>query len=62
MAGAYSFYATKTMPLGEGGMVVSREEKLIEWVKKFRNYGKFDYKVDGFNYRMNEVTAVFGLV
>lgn len=62
IAGAYSFYATKTMPLGEGGMVVSRDKKLLEWVKKFRNYGKFDYKVDGFNYRMNEVTAALGLV
>jgi len=62
IAGAYSFYATKTMPLGEGGAVVSRNKKLIEWVKKFRNYGKFDYKVEGFNYRMNEVTAALGLV
>ncbi|MFH1453392.1 MAG: DegT/DnrJ/EryC1/StrS family aminotransferase [Armatimonadota bacterium] len=62
IAGAYSFYATKTMPLGEGGMVVSKDKKLIEWIKKFRNYGKFDYKVEGFNYRMNELTAAFGLI
>lgn len=62
IAGAYSFYATKTMPLGEGGMVASKNKKLIEWVKKFRNYGKFDYAVEGFNYRMNEITAAFGLI
>ena len=29
-AGAYSFYATKTMPLGEGGMVVSRDAGVLE--------------------------------
>ena len=40
LAGSYSFYATKTMPLGEGGMVVSRDKELISWMRKFRNYGK----------------------
>ncbi len=62
VAGAYSFYATKTMPLGEGGMVVSSDSQFIEWCKLYRNYGKFDYKVEGFNYRMNEVTAAFGCI
>ena len=62
IAGAYSFYATKTMPLGEGGTVVSADKNLIDWVKKYRNYGKFEYKVDGFNFRMNEITAAFGLI
>ena len=32
LAGVYSFYATKTMPLGDGGMVVSRDEKLLQFV------------------------------
>ena len=40
IAGSYSFYATKTMPLGEGGMVVSKNKEIIEWIKKYRNYGK----------------------
>jgi dTDP-4-amino-4,6-dideoxygalactose transaminase len=62
LAGAYSFYATKTMPLGEGGMVVSNDKKLIQWVNKFKNYGKFEYDVQGFNFRMNEMTAAFGLI
>jgi len=68
-AGAYSFYATKTMPLGEGGMVCSNNQKFLEWLKYYRNYGKHikntkvSYKLkDGFNFRMNEVTAAFGLV
>lgn len=69
IAGSYSFYATKTMPLGEGGMVVSANDDFIDWVSKYRNYGKqikdgaVSYPVkDGFNYRMNEMTAALGIV
>ena len=68
-AGAYSFYATKTMPLGEGGMVVSRDKKFLDWLRKYRNYGKeiiegvVHYPVKtGFNYRMSEFAAALGIV
>ena len=68
-AGAYSFYATKSLPVGEGGMVVSRDPAFIRWLETWRNYGKrvVDGKVtyplrDGFNFRMNEVTAALGIV
>jgi len=60
--GAYSFYSTKTLPTGEGGMVVSRDPRVIEFVRSFRNYGKFDYRIAGFHGRMNELTAALGLV
>ncbi|MFH1090806.1 MAG: DegT/DnrJ/EryC1/StrS family aminotransferase [Pseudomonadota bacterium] len=62
LGGAYSFYATKTMPLGEGGMVVTGDRRVADYVRRWRNYGKFDYEVSGFNARMNEVTAALGLV
>ena len=70
LAGSYSFYATKTMPLGEGGMVVSKDKDLIEWMKKFRNYGKevihgniVTYPMkEGFNYRISEFSAALGIV
>lgn len=70
IAGSYSFYATKTMPLGEGGMIVSKDKDLISWMKKFRNYGKevisgniVTYPMkEGFNYRINEFTAALGIV
>ena len=61
-AGIYSFYATKTISTGEGGMMVTKNEDLVDFAKKYRNYGKFDYKVEGLNYRMNEFTAAIGCV
>lgn len=61
-AGIYSFYATKTIATGEGGMLVTNNTDLVEFTKKYRNYGKFDYKVEGLNYRMNEFTAAIGCV
>lgn len=61
-AGIYSFYATKTISTGEGGMLVSKNSRLVEFAKKYRNYGKFDYKVDGLNYRISEFTAAIGCV
>jgi perosamine synthetase len=68
-AGSYSFYATKTMPLGEGGMVVSRDKTFLGWLEKYRNYGKeivsgkVTYPIKtGFNYRMNEITAALGII
>ena len=39
-AGVYSFYATKTISTGEGGMLVTDKSELVEFAKKYRNYGK----------------------
>lgn len=61
-AGVYSFYATKTISTGEGGMLVSRHPRLIEFARRFRNYGKPDYQVRGLNYRMSEFAAALGVV
>jgi perosamine synthetase len=61
-AGVYSFYATKTVSTGEGGVLVSRHPELIEHARAFRDYGKPDYEVNGLNFRMNEFTAALGLV
>jgi len=68
-AGAYSFYATKTMPTGEGAMVCSQNIDFLNWLKLYRNYGKnvvdghVEYLIpNGFNYRMNEFTAALGIV
>ena len=60
--GIYSFYATKTISTGEGGMLVTGNKDLIEFTKHYRNYGKHDYKVEGLNYRVSEFTAAIGCV
>jgi dTDP-4-amino-4,6-dideoxygalactose transaminase len=61
-AGVYSFYATKTVSTGEGGMLVSGDRDLIEFARAFRNYGKPEHEVEGLNFRMSEFTAAIGLV
>jgi len=61
-AGVYSLYATKTVSTGEGGVLVSGAPDLIEFARKFRNYGKFEHEVDGLNFRMSEFAAALGLV
>lgn len=68
-AGAYSFYATKTMPLGDGGMVVSKDKDFLKWIEEYRNYGKevvnghVYYRLpNGFNFRLSEFSAALGIV
>ncbi|WP_052128922.1 DegT/DnrJ/EryC1/StrS family aminotransferase [Neosynechococcus sphagnicola] len=61
-AGVYSFYATKTISTGEGGMLVTRHPELAAYAQKYRNYGKFDHVIEGLNYRLSEFTAAIGCV
>jgi perosamine synthetase len=61
-AGVYSFYATKTVSTGEGGMLVSRDEELLDHARRYRNYGKPGHAQPGMNFRMSEFTAAIGIV
>jgi perosamine synthetase len=61
-AGLWSFAPTKTISTGEGGMLVSPHEDLIEYARAYREYGKPDYRQPGLNFRMNEFTAALGIV
>lgn len=61
-AGVYSFYATKTISTGEGGMLVSKHPDLLALSKRFRNYGRPDYQHGGLNFRLTEFTAALGIV
>ena len=61
-AGVYSFYATKTVSTGEGGVLVSRDEDLLTYARAFRDYGKPAYDVPGVNFRMSEFTAAMALI
>lgn len=55
-----SFYATKVIATGEGGMVVSNRARLIEEVRDRRSYdGRSRHRLR-FNYKMTEVQAALG--
>jgi perosamine synthetase len=61
-AAMFSFYATKVITTGQGGMVVSRNEKLLEVVKDLRTYDKKDdYKVR-YNFCMTDLQGRMGKI
>ncbi|UCC33556.1 MAG: DegT/DnrJ/EryC1/StrS family aminotransferase [Candidatus Bathyarchaeota archaeon] len=60
----YSFYPSKNMTTGEGGMVTTKERKLYEQGRLIRSHGqkrKYYHTTFGLNYRMTEIAAVIGL-
>lgn len=58
-AGVYSFYATKAIPAGEGGVVVTNNEEIGELVSNFGIYDRFKQKMKiGFNNRLSEIQAL----
>ena len=62
---AFSFYPTKNMTTGEGGMSVSGDEAVARRVRLLRNQGmerRYENEIPGFNNRMTEVAAAIGLV
>lgn len=60
-AAAFSFYPSKNLgALGDGGIVVSDDECLLERVRILRNYGqreKYRHDVVGFNHRLDTLQA-----
>jgi len=63
--GIFSFQETKHITtLGEGGMIITNNEKFTEKCRRIRNHGEY-YKDDssiGYNFRMTEAQAAFGRV
>lgn len=62
---AFSFYATKNMTTGEGGMVVCRDADTARQVRLLRNQGmeeKYRNEVAGLNNRMTDIAAAIGRV
>ena len=57
----FSFYATKVIATGEGGMVLSNSEDLLNKVRDLRDYdNKDDYKIR-FNYKMTDFQGALGI-
>jgi dTDP-4-amino-4,6-dideoxygalactose transaminase len=55
---AYSFYATKILPAGEGGLVSTGDEARHTWMRRFLMYDRFTNELEvGINLRAGELTA-----
>ena len=72
ISGCFSFYPTKHITTGEGGMVISNNRKFIEKIKLLKAFGidtdlknrkipgLYNVKFLGFNYRMTDFQAAIG--
>ena len=60
-AAIFSFYATKVLTTGEGGMIVSNSKELIQHARSYRQYDKTDRYQIRFNYKMTDIQAAIGL-
>jgi dTDP-4-amino-4,6-dideoxygalactose transaminase len=72
-ASCFSFYATKNITTGEGGMLVTSNEEVRDRSLLLRNHGqnktpkqkashwRYDVTELGFNFRMSEIQAAIGL-
>lgn len=56
---AYSYYATKILPTGEGGLITTASEAVHNWVRRFLMYDRFENQMRvGLNMRAGELTSV----
>lgn len=61
--GCFSFYATKNMTTGEGGMITTSNKKLYEKMKMLRHHGssiRYHHDILGYNFRMTDMQAAIG--
>lgn len=76
VAGCFSFFSNKNLPVGEGGMLVTDDDEFAAQVRLLRSHGmttltwerhrghahSYDVVAQGFNYRLDEVRAAIGLI
>ena len=63
-AGCFSFYPTKNMTTGEGGMVTTDDLELADRLRLLREHGmkvRYHHDVLGYNFRMTDLHASIGL-
>ncbi len=62
--GCFSFYPTKNMTTGEGGIVTTDDAGIAEHVRVLRSHGQTGRYLSthlGFNYRMTDIGAALGI-
>jgi dTDP-4-amino-4,6-dideoxygalactose transaminase/acetyltransferase-like isoleucine patch superfamily enzyme len=56
----YSFYGTKNITCGEGGLVTTNDDEIADRLRLLRNHGmrgRYDYSMPGTNYRLTDIQA-----
>ena len=64
LAGCFSFYPTKNMTTGEGGMVTTNDSTYAEQIRQIINHGqsqKYLHTILGYNYRMTDIGGALGI-
>ena len=64
--GCFSFYSNKLITTGEGGMIITNDEKIYKKAQSLKDlaFGKenrFEHEEIGFNYRMTNIKAAIGV-
>ena len=71
-SGSFSFYPTKQLTTGEGGVVITNDSNFFKKIKTLKAFGidkditerkkpgEYDVKILGFNYRMTDFQAALG--
>lgn len=64
LAGCFSFYPSKNMTTGEGGMITTNSKQFADSCRLIRNQGmgnQYQYKRVGYNFRMTNIAAAIGV-
>lgn len=56
-----SFYATKMLTTGEGGMILGKNKKILESIRDLRDYDQKKKHKIRYNYKMTDFQAALGL-
>jgi len=62
--GCFSFYGTKNMTTGEGGMITTNDDTLAAKIRKIISHGterRYVHSMVGYNYRMTDLAAAIGI-
>lgn len=62
--GCFSFYATKNMTMGEGGIITTNDDEVAERARLLRAHGmrkRYYHETIGYNFRMTDLQAAIGL-
>jgi len=63
--GCFSFYPTKNMTTGEGGVITTNDDEIARMARIIRNHGqerRYYHEHFGLNWRMTDLAAAIGLV